>query len=374
MRQLKRLEIPHSSKTIDLLLGDLAAIPPEHAVDLLALSAFRGDYTPTPSSLIGGLAAKGLSVARLAEVPEQDLRDSYSCWLSRPIGPLQAQLNFSRILCYEPREPESAAEHIGDIFRGLIPFVLGEPKVRSVAMPILAGGDMNQPVEEMLSALIGAGFNWLTRGVPVDTIKIVIRSDPRMDALTEHFDTLSRRFASPLLESAVSGVRKLRRLVLPGGEATAPMELPVEPPPSAVAAPAYDVFISYSRKDAEAANHLHKCLTDGPHKLKVFIDKHDIAVGAMWQQKIFDALDTCRATAVLYSPDFLVSKVCLEEFNIGWLRQREEQGTMFPLLVRDAALPAHMRLLNYVDCRVTDTTKISDAAATLVNTLKGGAP
>lgn len=386
MELLHSLKIPGTQKKIDLLRGDLTAIPPEHAVDVLILSAFPDDYTPTPNSLIGALFAKGLSVEALAANREEDLRQSYSCWLSRPIGPEHAELNFLRILCYEPLKRGRAAELIGDVFRALAPFTLGPPHIKSVAMPILASGDQKQPASEMLGAIMIAGFNWLIRGFPVDTIKIVVRPDTRLDDLTARFFVEAAELAGPLVGEARDAlVKSLRDQAgsalgwlsdrIPGfagltAEAPRAVEAPAPPPPPG---PLYDVFISYSRKDEEAAKHLYKCLTEPPHALKVFIDKQAIDIGAAWQQEIFDALENCRSTAVLYSPDFLQSKVCKEEFNIAWMRRREAEAPVFPLLVRDVALPTYMRLLNYVDCRTSDAAKIADAATTVAVNLKAAA-
>ena len=47
---------------IELYHGDLSAIPKEHKVDIVILSAFPNDYTPTPGTLIGSFSEKGLSV------------------------------------------------------------------------------------------------------------------------------------------------------------------------------------------------------------------------------------------------------------------------------------------------------------------------
>jgi TIR domain len=113
----------------------------------------------------------------------------------------------------------------------------------------------------------------------------------------------------------------------------------------------YDVFISYWRRDKSAAQHLIKKLNEPG--LASSSTGWKIKTGASWQQKIFDALDDCNLTAVLYSPTYLQSKVCKEEFNIAWIRQRElEREVLFPRLIEDASWPTYMKMLNYEDCRV----------------------
>ena len=61
--------------------GDLAEIPVNNPVDLIIVSAFRNSYTPTPSSIIGALHRKGLSVQKLAENKAIDLRDTSGFWI-----------------------------------------------------------------------------------------------------------------------------------------------------------------------------------------------------------------------------------------------------------------------------------------------------
>ena len=80
MELLDVIEI--GQKKIELLEGDLTEIPEERAVDLLVLSAFPDDYMPTRTSLIGALERKGLSVEALSALKEEDLRDSFACWLT----------------------------------------------------------------------------------------------------------------------------------------------------------------------------------------------------------------------------------------------------------------------------------------------------
>jgi hypothetical protein len=64
MRHLDRL-VFHSGrdqKEIESLEGELTELSPADLVDVLVVSAFPGDYIPTPTSLIGALAARGVSV------------------------------------------------------------------------------------------------------------------------------------------------------------------------------------------------------------------------------------------------------------------------------------------------------------------------
>jgi len=105
--------------------------------------------------------------------------------------------------------------------------------------------------------------------------------------------------------------------------------------------------------------------------LAVFRDLTAIEVGDPWQHKIYDALEGCTAAAILLSPAFLESKMCKDEFNIAYARKRDQENiVLFPILLRDAALPTYMRLINYTDCRINDHTKISAAAEQLARLLR----
>ena len=75
MKRLGTIDVRgNANKRIELLKGDLTCLGPGDAVDLLIMSAFPGDYIPTPTSLIGGLHRKGLSVARLAAMKDRTER------------------------------------------------------------------------------------------------------------------------------------------------------------------------------------------------------------------------------------------------------------------------------------------------------------
>ena len=102
-----------------------------------------GDYSPTPSSLIGALAINlGISVRKLSKEKEEDLRRQYYCWWSKP---LPEHLSFRRILCFEGgfgSRGQTPPQVVGAVFRCLVPILSGNDiKEGSVIMPLLASGD-----------------------------------------------------------------------------------------------------------------------------------------------------------------------------------------------------------------------------------------
>ena len=103
---------------LQLLHGDLTDISDEHNVDVLVVSAFPGNYSPTSTSLIGALFSAGLSVEKLSGEKESDFRDQFDSWISKEIN----FNNIKRILCFEPEEEKNPYSMIAGIFQSIMPF------------------------------------------------------------------------------------------------------------------------------------------------------------------------------------------------------------------------------------------------------------
>jgi hypothetical protein len=323
---------------IELYQGDLTNMPPEQAVDVMVVSAFPNVYAARSDTLIGALARRNIDVSYLAETKAIDLRESFSCWISQEISAGLPGIQFKRLLCFEPREQGNAPEIVGDIFRSLMPFVYGPKPITSIAMPLVATGKQRVSVATMLDSLVDAAYHWLAMGLPVKTIKIVEFNEAKAEELKAAFGRLKQKYPAH----------------------TQPMVEPEKPFK-------YDFFISYSHQNVDEVMLLHDELLALKPTLKIFIDRTHLNTGSAWQQELYEALDECRKVIVVYSPPYLTSKVCKEEFNIALLRHREADGNVLvPIYLYSAQLPTYMQLIQFIDCREGDAAKIKAACRRLV--------
>ncbi len=195
-------------------------------------------------------------------------------------------------------------------------------------MPVLATGDMGHSVDEMLTPILDSAIAALRRGLPIDRIAIVVRTDE---------DAIAARQVFVAARSTVGD---------------------------------FDVFVSYSHADSQASDVFVRALHDRRPDTTLFIDHSEIGHGVEWQRRIFESLDHCRRVVALITPAYLGSDICLEEFHIAWMRSRQsKQPILRPLYVAGSDLPTYIQALQYLDCRTADTEKLADAAARVADAL-----
>ena len=323
-------------RRIEIYHGDLTALSPQEAVDVLVVSALPNDYIPTPDSLVGALDRKGISVERLAQEKAADLRQAFSCWMSQEIAPIDPGIQFKRILCFEPLVRGSPPQVVGEIFRALAPFMAGPPVVRSVAMPLVATGNYRQPIEQIIEPLLDAAVHWMAIGFPLMQLKIVARTESSAQNLTREFARLKEKY---------------KEFSLP--------PIPTE----------YDVFVSYSHVNGRDADLIVEELRNENPNIRLFFDRLALDPGAAWQQKIYEAIDASGRILVMLSPDYIRSKVCMEEFNIALHRRRDTgKEILFPIYLYSATLPTYMRALtSYEDCREGNPAKLRQACRKILS-------
>jgi hypothetical protein len=344
MKLLAEWRIQHKrhERKIELYQGNLAALPPKHAVDVLVVSAFADDYMPTPSSLIGALYEKGTSVADLALAKQKDMRKEFSCWLSRP---LTGATGFKRILCIESEWKGSPPEITDDIFRVLAPCSISEFPNGSVAMPLVGAGDQGYPADQMMKSILQAAAYWFRHGLNLRVLKIVVHSE------------------------SIAGIAKKAFTEAKRADETRLVGLANQPTARAPAAQ-YDVFLSYSHEDMSIADSVLKLIQSQAPGARIFFDRTALGPGSNWLLQIAGSLDASRWVVPLYTPSYWTSKFCQLEFSAAFLRQTDTgRSVLFPLYYRKAAIPSMFMTVQFVECREADEAKLADACRELCKAL-----
>ena len=92
--------------------------------------------------------------------------------------------------------------------------------------------------------------------------------------------------------------------------------------------------------------------------------------GSASQVPIFEAIDQSRKFLCAFSPDYLASAVCKEEYNIALHRHRETaEGVLMPCYLYSAQLPTYMKVMQFEDVREGNREKILGFADKLLEQL-----
>ena len=267
-------------KTIRIIHGDLCDVT--DLVDVVVCSAFKGEYFPTPGTLIGALLRqRNISVEALALSPEMDLR-RLGGWLSR-----ETHANFRRIACVELLSwehflnPELRDATLLKKAFSTMRFLLEQAalcgiRVETVALPMLGTG--NQGLEPGMVA------------VPLlSQCMLALESIPELREITfyERDEAKAAMVASTLKELTA-----------------------VTPAPDAP-----HIFVSYSSKNTDVALRMRDALH---HRgLQCWMAPDSIPSGSSYQEAIPLALSRTSAVALLLTPEAVASRWVSKEIGVA---------------------------------------------------------
>lgn len=341
MKLLDSLTIPRGMETrsIEIWLGDLTEMEPAEAVDLLVVATFPGSYAPVPGTLVGALDKKGVSLEQLSRDKGGDLRHACSCWLSKKLQVKEPGIHFEQVLCFEPMLLGSPTQVVGDIFRSMIPFVMGHSHPVQVAMPLVSTGNATAVVADMTEALFTATVRWLENGLPLKRLKIVEKSPTKAAEIKGAFAILKKHYQrAPHRKSSHHK---------------------------------YDIFLSYSQANANEAGILVDEIKRLSPGIKIFLERNDLDPELAWQTKLYRNIASARKILAMYSPAYIVSKTCQEEYNFARLLDGQStESILFPLLLSPVPLMPHMVKWPYLDCIDADQDKLRSACQRLVQELE----
>lgn len=220
----RKIATAHGEKLVTVVSGDVLAIGEE--IDVLTVSAFAREYTPTPSSLFGVMYNVGIDISALAENPYIDLRDRCDVWLSAKID---TECGIGRIGCVELRPfiEKNALQNPLDAIRAYFSMLdvaaISGASMKTLAMPLLGAGDQGVSSSLTLIPIVNECLSFLKRN---NACEKIIFFDIREERAAEFATALSELYS---LTDAPDGVEAKK----------APL-----------------AFISYSSKDKNVADNL----------------------------------------------------------------------------------------------------------------------
>jgi len=295
---------------LEICVGDILQCEGEE-VDFLVISAFPNDYAKTATSLIGKLSNIGIDVELLAKCKQLDMRDSWSCWISREIVGFQP---IRRIVCFEnafrqheyaraPANTKDPANLVGDVFRSVREFLLSElqHKTNIVRVPLLATGDQKHDQMKMLRAIVRQAFLHLQFCDSIERIQIFLR--PNTDRLHN------------LLVETGSVIQECRT-EFPEPEITS----------------RYDYFISYRQVDSAFKDRLVEEIKNRHPKARLFVDKEGLVPGGFWKADLLRAMSQSQKAICLVTDTYPDSPECMDEFHMAFNFNMRKEGFLRPIL------------------------------------------
>ena len=337
MQLLSSLDIQHGKqkRTIQLVFGELTL---DDAVDVLVVSNIpRNLDRPSVGMLL-------------------DMRDESASWLSQELPGLP----YRHLLVIEPTSDYTPAEITDHLFRAFAPLFVSMFPNGSLAV---AAPFQNQPVGPMLSAILKSSIAWIHRGLALRTMKIVVSTRKQAQEAERTFNEikagLTLKAVPPLMPSTLRINRNAPPQILPE------LRNIVESP-----APNYEIFISYSHQDAEAADRVVSLIQATAPDVTIFHDAKTLTTGSSWLMKIADSLDSARKVVAIYTPEYWASPYCKDEFGAAWIRHNDTGADiLFPIYYRTAKIPYLFQNAQYSDCREGDPAHLSNACTTLCASL-----
>lgn len=183
-----QIETKTGIKEFELVQGDITNLPFE--VDLLCLSAFKNDYTPTESSIIGQLFKKGINIEQLSKKPSLDFRESLGIWVSNEFE----NYFFKKIVCVEIiGSNNSFIAAVRNLFAVISTLEIQGQMNSSIAIPMIGAGDQSIDDKLVISSLLDISLEFLKYSRFLNKVYFVVYDKDKSIIFNEQMnDTLGR--------------------------------------------------------------------------------------------------------------------------------------------------------------------------------------
>ena len=189
-----QIETKTGIKEFELIQADITKLP--FSVDLLCISAFKNDYSPTESSIIGQLFKNGVNIDSLAKDPFLDFRESLGIWVSKEIH----YQSFKQVLCIEIIGSNySFIDAVRNLFAVISTLEIQGQKNVSIALPLIGAGDQSLDEKLVISTLLEVTLEFLKYSRYLNKVYFVVNDNEKLIAFDKKMnETLGRvKITSP---------------------------------------------------------------------------------------------------------------------------------------------------------------------------------
>ena len=296
------VEVGSVNKKISVLCGNITDLTVP--LDVMTVSAFKRDYYPTESSMIGALYKKDISVGRLSFDPFIDLRDICNIWLSHELDGDSKQikrigcieLKSWRIDSFQEESESSILNTIKSYFFMLDIAVNSGIRIESLGLPIVGTGDQGISDHLVMIPIINECLHFLERNNCIREIYIMGRSYEKAKKIADQLKSSYSLLQKSIESSAVELKQKESSLA----------------------------FISYSSRDRNVADNL--CSKLEANGIKVWYAPRNIDTSD-YASSIVYAISKCSHFIVILSQASLNSEHVLNEIDLAF--QETKRGIRF---------------------------------------------
>ena len=303
LRQIE-LDTPQGKKQLAVLCGDISDLSEE--LDVLTISAFHRDYAAVPHTLLGALDQNDINTALLSAEPFIDLRTTANIWLSPEIE--TARLPIRRIGCIESPPLFSSGDRTAILLKEIqayfhmleIASLSGVP-IRTLAMPVIGGGNQHIDSELVMIPILNECLRFLKQDEQIRRIFIITRNRGQAEAFAA---TLEQSYH--LMQNRQPAEEEKKQLA----------------------------FISYSSADRNVADNL--CAKLEARGIPVWYAPRNIH-SKDYASAIVQAISECSHFVVILSKHSLASEHVLNEIDLAF-QELNRKIAFLPLKIDEEEL------------------------------------
>lgn len=213
IKNLVQIETRTGIKDFELFHGDITNLP--FPVDLIAISAFKDHYKPTPLTIIGQFHDKQVYIEKLSKDPLFNFKDSLGLWISKDL----IDKNFKKIICLElVGNSYSFQNAIKNMFSAISIMEIQGYENQILALPLLGTGLQNFETSLVIQTLIEESLDFLKFSRVLKKVIFVVFSDDNAQDFDIKMDeilgrnkiiTIQKDFAKIVLSDLIKTINEI---------------------------------------------------------------------------------------------------------------------------------------------------------------------